>query len=229
MDFYNYFPFHAVSVKDNEIVVDFENMPPMDLAHLDVLINKYKKENILVYEIGAWTGASTCCLASAIKPLNGRLVSIDNFEGSNDLQNKITKRMDVRQSLDRNLKRFEVDDIVEVVIANSNDYVLQVPDESIDFLFIDGDHRYSQVKKDLDNWLPKMKPNGIICGHDYNGTEYNEEFIEVDAVKQVHHGVIKAVNEKFGLENIRLFADLKNKRLESTIWIHINGTRNKTV
>lgn len=54
--------------------------------------------------------------------------------------------------------------------------------ESIDFLFIDAGHDYHEVKRDIDLWLPLMKPNGIISGHDY----------QMDSP-----GVIQAVIEAF--------------------------------
>lgn len=67
--------------------------------------------------------------------------------------------------------------------------------ELFDFVYIDSDHRYEAVKKDLNDWLPKLKENGIIALHDY-----------VDAYG---FGVIKAVDEciaEQGLEVI-LFND----------------------
>ena len=41
-------------------------------------------------------------------------------------------------------------------------------DESIDFIFIDADHTYESVKKDIELWTPKVKHEGIILGHDIN-------------------------------------------------------------
>ena len=40
-------------------------------------------------------------------------------------------------------------------------------DNSLDFIFIDADHRYEAVTKDLQNWFPKLKTDGIIAGHDW--------------------------------------------------------------
>ena len=43
-----------------------------------------------------------------------------------------------------------------------------IDDGTLDFVFIDADHQYNSVKRDITNWLPKIKPNGYICGHDIN-------------------------------------------------------------
>lgn len=40
-------------------------------------------------------------------------------------------------------------------------------DESLDFVFIDGDHSYNAVMEDLKAWYHKVKPGGVIAGHDY--------------------------------------------------------------
>lgn len=42
-------------------------------------------------------------------------------------------------------------------------------DNSLDFVYIDGNHNFSYVKKDLELYYTKIKPNGIICGHDFSG------------------------------------------------------------
>jgi len=42
-----------------------------------------------------------------------------------------------------------------------------MPDDLLDFCYIDADHRYEAVKRDIELWLPKVKSGGIIGGHDY--------------------------------------------------------------
>lgn len=42
----------------------------------------------------------------------------------------------------------------------------KVDDNSLDFVFIDADHVYDKVMKDLKAWGPKVKDGGIFCGHD---------------------------------------------------------------
>jgi hypothetical protein len=43
---------------------------------------------------------------------------------------------------------------------------LQFDDYSLNFVFIDADHSYEGVKKDIEAWLHKIKPGGYIIGHD---------------------------------------------------------------
>lgn len=48
---------------------------------------------------------------------------------------------------------------------------------SLDFIYIDAAHDYSNVMKDLDTWWPKLKVGGLLSGHDFYWN--NENFLEV--------------------------------------------------
>ena len=43
----------------------------------------------------------------------------------------------------------------------------QIPDESVDAIFLDGDHSYEAVSKDLKFWWNKLRPGGWLLGDDY--------------------------------------------------------------
>ena len=75
----------------------------------------------------------------------------------------------------------------------SEQAALAMPDETLDFCYIDADHRYEAVKRDIEMWLPKVKHGGVICGHDYvtDGEIYNKS----DGSLIGLFGVKKAVTE----------------------------------
>ena len=54
-----------------------------------------------------------------------------------------------------------------IIRAFSMDAVKQFEDESLDFVYIDANHSYKNVKEDLREWSKKVKSGGIIAGHDY--------------------------------------------------------------
>jgi len=48
----------------------------------------------------------------------------------------------------------------------SSEAAAQVVEQSLDFAFIDGDHTYEAVQLDLQLWSSKVRPGGLLCGHD---------------------------------------------------------------
>ena len=58
----------------------------------------------------------------------------------------------------------------------------------LDFVFLDADHSYEGVTADIDAWLPKIRPGGILAGHDYVDHTTANGFV---------YGVKRAVAEKF--------------------------------
>ena len=42
----------------------------------------------------------------------------------------------------------------------------RIRDESVDFVFIDGDHTENGVRRDIEAWAPKVRSGGMILGHD---------------------------------------------------------------
>lgn len=63
----------------------------------------------------------------------------------------------------------------------------------LDFVFIDGDHSYDGVMRDIKAWLPKIKQGGFIGGHDYGQPRFA--------------GLTKAVDEVFSSRGIENDAD----------------------
>lgn len=61
---------------------------------------------------------------------------------------------------------------VEIIRKTSVDAAKDVPDSSLDFVYIDAMHEFDYVITDIITWVPKVKVGGIISGHDYTPHTY---------------------------------------------------------
>jgi len=62
----------------------------------------------------------------------------------------------------------EMDEDFETIIHGDSTVVCDNITDTYDAVFIDGNHSYEYVKKDLENYWPKVKDGGIIALHDAN-------------------------------------------------------------
>lgn len=85
-------------------------------------------------------------------------------------------------------------DKVTVLRDMSYEASLQVPDKSLDFVYIDGDHTAKGAMKDLLLWTPKVKCGGLVFGDDYSdNTQHGEEF-DPTMVKSAVKAYVEANN-----------------------------------
>lgn len=55
-----------------------------------------------------------------------------------------------------------------IIMKNSSEEALShFADNSLDFVYIDANHDFEHVAFDVHRWLRKVRPGGIISGHDY--------------------------------------------------------------
>jgi len=190
-----------------------DEMTQNDMISLTQLLSKHQPVNIL--EIGCWTGSCTCLFGSFAKKHGGKVHCIDNFKGSpgsrQDSYSKIARRR-----FFENVDTFGLEDTVVFHDGFSDDFADL--DMKFDLIFIDADHRYSQISKDIDNYFPKVNAGGILAGHDFNNFAYNEEYIEDDYVEGSHHGVTKAVRERFPDVLLFITPDGDKQKLISSVW-----------
>ena len=135
------------------------------------IINEYGKEDMVVAEVGTYVGATTVIAAPIVKAKKGKYIAIDWFKGSEettgDHSTTTLEENQVLKVFEKNLKIAGCKDIVEIYNMTTLEAAALIPDKSLDICFIDADHRYKNVKQDILAYLPKMKPGGIICGHDF--------------------------------------------------------------
>ena len=124
--------------------------------------------------------------------------------------------------------------MVSPLVMTSREAATQIPDRSLDLVFLDGDHSYASTAEDIAQWLPKLRPGGVLCGHDCEGplsdfdaeslyAARNEDFIHLEGFRfaGVHPGVVLAVHEAFqGRATLWALRDLLAPGLSgrSSIW-----------
>lgn len=74
-----------------------------------------------------------------------------------------------------------------IICKTSFKAVKDVPDESLDFVYLDADHRYKAIKGDINKWAKKVRSGGIVAGHDYVLSTYGT----VDVIRAVDEYVAK--------------------------------------
>lgn len=111
----------------------------------------------------------------------GRLISIDpwleapldEYADRNNVPQQIQE--EYLQRTQERLARFG--ERSEIWRTTSVDAAARIEDAQLDFVYIDARHDYESVREDLVAWLPKVRPGGLLAGHDYvdgvrNGTVF---------------------------------------------------------
>jgi hypothetical protein len=56
---------------------------------------------------------------------------------------------------------------VSVCRSTSAEAVKNHVNSSLDYVYIDANHKYDHIIEDMNLWWPKVKNGGILCGHDF--------------------------------------------------------------
>jgi len=163
-------------------------------------------------ELGSFKGEYASHLT---KNWNGTLYMIDvwrpldkeEYDDTSNHQNHIDA---YSQAMD-NIKGYE--EKTFMLRMKGEDALDLFQDQSLDFIYIDANHTYEAVVEDLRKWYPKVRPGGLIMGHDYLPDYFYEDKEEKNQALYTFptgqpdkseyagmFGVNPAVNE-FGAEN----------------------------
>ena len=144
---------------DRPIINDIEGWTTE--LELEWLENRAKEMTSIV-EIGCWKGRSAKALLEGCR---GKVWCVDHFKGSPDAQFSTRDRAEKEKIYERFVENVGQYPNLEIMKMSSRD-AAEMYNTDADMVFIDGDHSYETVKKDIELWLPKCKR--LICGHDYN-------------------------------------------------------------
>jgi SAM-dependent methyltransferase len=109
-----------------------------------------------------------------------------------------------------------------IIRKTSMEAVSDFKNDSIDFVYIDGHHGFKYVAEDIWDWSQKVRPGGVISGHDYaRGTheDLRDPFVlHVKYVVDAYAYVMKIPNWYLVGRNERR-PDEKRDRFRSWFWI----------
>jgi len=174
-----------------------------------------------ILEIGSWAGGSAITWADAIKKFNGgqgSVICVDPWirynlggeGGTYDVMDQALKRGEIIHLFLHNIRASGHEDIVRLIRARSDEILPLFRPNQFDLVFVDGEHTYQQVLKDLENAAPLLRDGGILCGDDLElqvseiDVKYAKEKADSDYIREpktnkwFHPGVTLAVADWFG-------------------------------
>lgn len=149
-------------------------------------------------EVGVYSGtySQTLCQAGF-----KRVYGVDPWGIFHDYPNYNPKRLNRQQeifvgamSLLSKYKNFTP------IRRTSMEAAIDFKESSIDFVYIDGNHKFKYIADDLYEWSKRVRSGGIVAGHDY----YNSTGSAKDLVRCKH--VIDAYVKSYDIENFYTLA-----------------------
>ena len=171
-----------------------------DLYHIFEHCRKLN-DNSSIVDLGSNMGAVIFCMNEAAKVTNKKfsIFSIEPFWQTPPEKEQTfkTNTKDIKFTLFRDF---------------SNNVHKNIPNNSVDLIFIDGSHDYERVCEDICNYWPKLKLGGIMLGHDFD-----MGYIMYGERNPVNDGTVQAVFDKLRskevvkLERSAIFKVIKTK------------------
>lgn len=157
----------------------------LELRHVENLVALPSRQEMLrrlpkqacVAEVGVANGDFSADILTLNEP--ARLTLIDpwgNERYNKDLHTNVRQRFDDRIAAGQ----------VEIRRGYSTDVAADLADGTFDWVYVDTTHAYAQTRDELDVFSRKLKPGGILAGHDY---------IVGNLSGMLKYGVIEAVHE----------------------------------
>jgi len=141
------------------------------------LINLLKQYNIkpeYVAEVGVWRGHSSVGFLRFLPSIKV-FHAVDPWLKYPDYSNSNDKKADGDFYLDEQICRdrlYSFRNKVQYHKDFSEEAAKAIPNNSLDFVFLDGNHSYEYVKKDIKIWTKKIRIGGILAGHDVDNVNF---------------------------------------------------------
>lgn len=149
------------------------------------MAKKYLKQNSVVVEIGSYAGESAQIFLETDNV--SKIYCIDPWKNGYDDSDISSSRspMDfVEYSFDKRIKHFK-DKVVKLKMTAEEASSL-IEDGSVDLVYLDGEHSHQANEAYLNLYNSKLKPDGIMSGHDWGWpgqTEAIKSFFNKDPIE----------------------------------------------
>jgi methyltransferase family protein len=162
---------------------------PMQKERAEMLI-RFLPRNSIGAEIGVFRGEFSATIIRAIEPRELHLVDPwdiaygANYPNWGDYteHGALTTARAFAETVSRTTSGRKTK--VIVVKDFSAPWLATMPDGYFDWIYLDSTHTYDDTKQELALSARKVKPEGVICGHDFEIRRH-----------ELHHGVFRAVTE----------------------------------
>ena len=148
------------------------------IKKLHEMAAKYFAGAEIMVEVGSWAGESSEVWSQYVKTL----YCVDSWDIDLPPERYGHTMHDVRMAF---YERMSGVKNARIIQAESAMAARMFDNASLDVVYIDAQHTYKHVSRDMAIWLPKVKSGGVASGHDYNEEKFP--------------GVVQAVNERFGV------------------------------
>lgn len=154
---------------------------------------KELKGNLIGCEIGVCHGFTTKYFLENIPNIE-KIYAVDSYPSFVDWDGtRVTserQEFTKRGCFDR-LSSFS--DKIVFSYSNSVEFAANLKDNSLDFIFIDGDHSYDATLKDCELYWSKVKSGGLFAGHDINLDTVNRAVVTFLSNLKIENEKIKVV------------------------------------
>lgn len=144
-------------------IFDADDRADDSIEGLKMFCEEHLKPDMVMVEIGCFRGVSTELFAHHVKTVH----AVDPWTLENPDYDALPYPM-IKEAE----RRFDQMCLGHPNIIKHKGFSVEMAKrfnpESLDLIYVDGDHRPQAVQADFDAWIPKVKPGGIIAGHDYS-------------------------------------------------------------
>lgn len=130
-------------------------------------------------EIGTYLGKSACYMAQQIKESGKQInfICIDpwNVPVSG---NAVPESGSWFPLFWNNVQAIGLEDYIKFMQMRNEDALSHFNIGTVEFVFIDAEHDYKSVTRDVDNWGPIVTKGGILAGHDYTTNQDTKRAVD---------------------------------------------------